>query len=79
VGDKVYRPRKLEKTIARDHRQSDKILQLLKLVNRQMLHAWRLGFEHPVTQKEMCIESPLPDDMVSLIGLLRQYLSEQRQ
>ncbi|MGD9045409.1 MAG: RluA family pseudouridine synthase, partial [Desulfobacterales bacterium] len=31
VGDKVYRPRKLEKTIARDHRQSDKILEVLKM------------------------------------------------
>jgi 23S rRNA pseudouridine1911/1915/1917 synthase len=79
VGDKVYGPRKLEKTIARDHRQSDKILQVLKSVKRQMLHAWRLGFTHPVTQKEMCIESPVPDDMVYLMDRLRQYLSEQGQ
>ena len=31
VGDKVYRPRKLEKTVGRGHQQSDKILSGLKI------------------------------------------------
>ena len=79
VGDKVYRPRKLEKTIARGRKPSDKLLQVLKSVKRQMLHARRLGFTHPGTQKEMCIESPVPDDMLYLMDRLRQFLSEQGQ
>ncbi len=72
VGDKVYRPRKLEKTIASDHQQSDKILQVLKSVNRQMLHAWRLSFRHPKTGKVVSFESPLPEDMAQLIKKIRK-------
>lgn len=72
VGDKVYRPRKLEKTIARGHQPSDKILQVLKSVNRQMLHAWRLSFRHPETGKVVSFESPLPSDMAQLIKKIRK-------
>jgi 23S rRNA pseudouridine1911/1915/1917 synthase len=71
VGDTVYRPRKLEKTIARDYRQADKILQVLKSVKRQMLHAWRLSFRHPHTGKVVSFESPLPEDMASIIQRIR--------
>jgi len=74
VGDKVYGPRKLEKTIARDHPQSDKILQVLKSVNRQMLHARRLSFTHPHSAKTMSLESPLPQDMARLIDSIRKML-----
>jgi 23S rRNA pseudouridine1911/1915/1917 synthase len=38
---------------------------------RQALHAWKLGFRHPVEQKMMTFEAPLPDDMKKLIGKLR--------
>lgn len=31
---------------------------------RQMLHAWRLGFEHPRTGKRLNFESPIPPDFV---------------
>lgn len=76
VGDKVYRPRKLEKTIASDHQQSDKILQVLKSVNRQMLHARRLSFQHPETGKVVLFESPLPEDMAQLIKKIRSLGSK---
>lgn len=71
VGDKVYRPRKLEKTIARDHQQPDRILQLLNSVDRQMLHAWRLSFRHPQSGETVTFESPLPEDMAQFIERLR--------
>jgi len=29
---------------------------------RQMLHAWKLGFEHPRTKQWMSFEAPLPAD-----------------
>lgn len=67
VGDKIYRPRKLEKTIERGDRQSEKILALLKTVRRQMLHAWRLSFTHPYTGEAVCHESPLPSDMAEIM------------
>jgi len=71
VGDKIYRPRKLEKTIAAGQLQSAGIIQSLKSVSRQMLHAWRLGFRHPCTGEAVSFESPLPQDMGQLIRELR--------
>jgi len=39
---------------------------LLKL-NRQALHAWKLGFKHPATGEKMLFEANLPTDLKSLI------------
>ena len=72
VGDKVYRPRKLEKTIARNRKRPDAILRLLKSVKRQMLHAWRLGFTHPQNDRWLSFESALPEDMVQVIQKIRE-------
>jgi 23S rRNA pseudouridine1911/1915/1917 synthase len=72
VGDKVYRPRKLEKTILKGAKRSDKLLQILKTVKRQMLHAWRLNFTHPHSAERMSLESPLPEDMARLIASIRK-------
>lgn len=72
VGDKVYRPRKLEKTIARSHEQPDKLLQVLKSVDRQMLHAHRLSFTHPHSARAVSFESPLPSDMAKLLDSIRE-------
>ncbi|MGD9173418.1 MAG: RluA family pseudouridine synthase [Desulfobacterales bacterium] len=72
VGDKVYRPRKLEKTIKRECNQADKILQVVKSAGRQMLHAWRLGFTHPQSGEWMVFESPLPKDMAQVIEQIRK-------
>ncbi len=38
---------------------------------RQALHAWLLGFRHPVTGKAMRFEAPPPADMAELIAALR--------
>ena len=40
---------------------------------RQMLHAERLGFTHPVTRRHLEFISPLPEDMESAISLLRAH------
>src|SRR5207245_1990255 len=34
---------------------------------RLALHAAQLTFHHPVTQKKICIESPLPSDMAEFL------------
>ena len=57
VGDPVYGRRKKIKNIK---------------ASRQMLHAWRLEFTHPVTKKTMSFESPVPDDMCDLIKKLTE-------
>ena len=36
-------------------------------VLRQMLHAWKLGFEHPRGKRRMDFEAPLPDDFANAI------------
>ena len=38
---------------------------------RQALHAWRLTVHHPVEQKLMTFEAPLPSDMKKLLAHLR--------
>jgi 23S rRNA pseudouridine1911/1915/1917 synthase len=47
------------------------------LCPRHALHAQQLGFIHPVTKKQMTFESPLPEDMNSVIEKWRRY-SEAR-
>ncbi len=48
------------------------MLQALKEFPRQALHARFLELTHPVTGQRMKWESPLPDDFVWLLSLLRQ-------
>lgn len=36
--------------------------------DRQMLHAWKLGFEHPRSRERMMFEAPMPEDMRTVIG-----------
>ena len=38
---------------------------------RQALHAWLLGFHHPILNKPLRFESAWPEDMAGLIGALR--------
>ena len=37
---------------------------------RQMLHAWKLGFQHPVTKEWKSFEAPLPDEFRDALCLL---------
>ncbi|MBA3019037.1 MAG: RluA family pseudouridine synthase [Proteobacteria bacterium] len=59
LGDPVYGGKKAAK-------------KLPTSVPRQMLHAWRLEFAHPVTGEAMSFESPIPPDMGELIEALRR-------
>lgn len=45
---------------------------LFKFLSRQCLHAKTLGFEHPVTGKQMQFDSVLPDDFAHVLAMLRQ-------
>jgi 23S rRNA pseudouridine1911/1915/1917 synthase len=42
-----------------------------KLLPRQALHAWRLGFVHPASGEAVRFESPLPQDLDQLLESLR--------
>jgi 23S rRNA pseudouridine1911/1915/1917 synthase len=43
----------------------------LKDLGRQALHAWKLGFQHPVSGEMMSFASELPEDMAKLLDALR--------
>jgi len=60
VGDPVY-----------GGGRSAKLPGVLRAFPRQALHAWRLGFAHPVTREDLAFEAPVPDDMAGLIEVLR--------
>lgn len=53
-----------------------KVLQDLMLqVQRQMLHAWKLAFDHPVTHERICLTAPVPGDFQNLLDGLDKSLS----
>ena len=63
VGDPLY---------GRKSMPSDKICpQEIRDFKRQALHAAELRFIHPITNKIMQFTAPLPDDMSSILTLLR--------
>ncbi|MCD7728760.1 MAG: RluA family pseudouridine synthase [Clostridia bacterium] len=41
-------------------------------LNGQLLHAWRLEFDHPVTGERMSFEAPLPDYFLSVLKKLHK-------
>ena len=51
---------------------------LIKLP-RQMLHARKLGFKHPVTGEDMRLKSPLPEDFQAALEKLRAACPEPEQ
>lgn len=65
VGDPVYGA-PIKSGLDRIH------LEALKSFNRQALHAYKLGFIHPVTSEEMAFHAPLPDDMQALIDVISE-------
>ena len=69
IGDPVYGNRGDKKRLAM---VSEDMFQALKGVDRQMLHAWRISFIHPVTGDRMTMEAPLPADMAGLIDRFRE-------
>ena len=54
-GDVIYFPAKMFSII---------------VAPRLLLHAYQLRFQHPITQKQIEIECPLPSEFVSLLGTL---------
>ena len=66
VGDAVYGGRK-GAMLSKAGELSDRI----GAVERQMLHAWRVRFDHPATGERITVEAPLPPDMNELILSLR--------
>ena len=41
------------------------------LLNRQALHAWKIAFQHPLTNERLEVEAPLPEDLKKLMAWLK--------
>jgi 23S rRNA pseudouridine1911/1915/1917 synthase len=70
-GDKI-----LKGTIYSKYKQF--VDNCFEICPRCALHARTLGFIHPVTNKEMMFESPLPEDMQQVIDKWRNYVSSRK-
>jgi 23S rRNA pseudouridine1911/1915/1917 synthase len=72
VGDTLYGGRvQLAKGM------SDELIQALRGFKRQALHAFELGFIHPVSKEWVTYKADLPDDMSNLIDALKKDVSEK--
>jgi 23S rRNA pseudouridine1911/1915/1917 synthase len=71
VGDPTYggRPRSL---VALPASERARALRLLKAIDRQALHAFRLAFAHPVTGATLCFEAERPADLARCLAILRE-------
>jgi 23S rRNA pseudouridine1911/1915/1917 synthase len=70
VGDPVYgRKRALNQMVA----GYPALQVVLKMIDRQMLHAHAIGFSHPADGRALSFEAPLPEDMAGLVEQLRGF------
>ena len=71
VGDKIYGRSKINQ-FGKDKNNINKFM-ILKNFERQALHAYHLGFEHPISKKRMNFDVKLPEDFRNLIDLIVKY------
>lgn len=74
LGDPLYGHPRLRIPAAAD----ESLQQALHALKRQALHACQLSFIHPITQKELTIKAPLPDDFSMLLTLLDQHIGNSK-
>lgn len=67
LGDSVYGGR-----LQANSPLSDKVRGALREAGRQLLHAWRLSFNHPASGRRMTFEANLPDDMQRVLDCLAE-------
>ena len=71
VGDKIYGRSKINQ-FGKGKKNINKFM-ILKNFERQALHAYHLGFEHPISKKRMNFDVELPEDFRNLIDLIVKY------
>jgi 23S rRNA pseudouridine1911/1915/1917 synthase len=69
IGDKDYGGR--SPSVIRQGKDIPVFKHILKMIDRQALHAARIVFDHPCTRKKMTLSAPLPDDMQQVLDHLR--------
>ncbi|MEO0084053.1 MAG: RluA family pseudouridine synthase, partial [candidate division WOR-3 bacterium] len=69
IGDAEYGGR--SKTLITHKTEVPIFKKILSLIDRQALHAYKLGFIHPKTNKYLEFTTPLPEDFARLLNYLR--------
>ncbi len=72
LGDSTYSSikRTLNYIPSNFHKKTKNLLE--NHLKRQALHAFKLVFIHPISEKKICIEIPLPDDILYALNWLNQ-------
>ena len=52
--------------------RSETVRGAMEALGRQALHAWKLSFPHPRTDKELSFEAPIPPEFDAAAALLRK-------
>jgi len=71
IGDKIYGKSKINQ-FGKDKNTFNKFM-ILKNFERQALHAYHLGFDHPTSKKRVDFDIEIPEDFKNLIELLLKY------
>lgn len=69
VGDPFYGNAK-RGIVPRTKGEHNVVMAAVRAFPRQALHAFELGFEHPITGRKLRFQSELPRDIAELLGLL---------
>ncbi len=80
VGDPTYsgrETRKIFNVVPPDY--VEHVRNMLKLIDRQALHARRLSFKHPATGHTVEFEAPLPEDFKNLLDYLRKNFPKSQK
>jgi 23S rRNA pseudouridine1911/1915/1917 synthase len=69
IGDPLYGKQRAFKA---EGPHASEAAEAVAAFPRQALHAAVLGFTHPITEKDLRFESPLPADIAALLAVLRR-------
>jgi len=68
VGDPVYGSRRKIKNTS-----NSQLHETLSTFHRQALHAYSLGFHHPVLKERLNFKSEIPGDMATILEAIKKY------
>jgi len=71
IGDKIYGKSKINQ-FSKNKETFNKFL-ILKHFSRHALHAYHIGFKHPITNSYMEFNNKIPKDMTDLLDLIVKY------
>ncbi|MCB5277718.1 MAG: RluA family pseudouridine synthase [Candidatus Cloacimonadaceae bacterium] len=75
LGDLLYNTRRQVHSLMPQNMKRKATDLLANHLMRQALHSWRLEFVHPITEENLDIFAPLPEDFLYTLNWLDKYFS----